>query len=169
MHNELVHEEEITSRITRALFIVLALVFTGLFAWRVTATSLGAWAWIFLFFAVFFLFYVLNYRRLLVRITANTVHLRFGIFRWTIPFENIRDCSLDEVAFTRLGGAGIHFAMVGGRYRANFNFLDQPRVLLHLKQKQGLVWDVSFSTRQPEFVMGLIRERAGVTPMANAP
>jgi hypothetical protein len=156
MNTDVVYTEELTSTMTEILFVVLASVFLGLFTWRYLTVGMHPLAWVFLFFGLFFIFYSINYRRLVIRMTAQAVHLRFGIFGWTIPFENVQDSAPDEVTFTRLGGAGIHFAMVAGRYRANFNFLEHPRVLVRLKQKQGLVWDVSFSTRQPEAVMRLI-------------
>jgi hypothetical protein len=49
--------------------------------------------------------------------------------------------------------------MVNERYRASFNFLEYPRVVVALKRKRGPVQDVSFSTRQPEPVMSLIQPR----------
>ena len=39
------------------------------------------------------------------------------------------------------------------RYRVSFNFLEYARVRISLKEKRGLVRDVSFSTRDPEGVM----------------
>ena len=54
---------------------------------------------------------------------------------WTLPLEGVVACRLDEVPpLQRYGGAGIHFINVRGRYRASFNFLDYPRVVLELRQ-----------------------------------
>jgi hypothetical protein len=47
------------------------------------------------------------------------------------------------------------------RYRASFNFLEYPRVMLAFKKKAGPVQDISFSTRRPDDVLWLIRERIG--------
>lgn len=58
----------------------------------------------------------------------------------------------------RMGGAGIHFMFVHKRYRASFNFLEHPRVVIAFKRKAGPVQDISFSTRQPTDVVRLIRE-----------
>ena len=58
----------------------------------------------------------------------------------------------------KYGGAGIHFMMIGKRYRASFNFLEYSRVVIALKNKVGLVQDISFSTRQPEEILKLVRE-----------
>jgi hypothetical protein len=58
----------------------------------------------------------------------------------------------------RMGGAGIHFMMVRGRYRASFNFLEYPRVVIAFKKKVGPVRDISFTTRRPDDVIRLIKE-----------
>jgi len=59
----------------------------------------------------------------------------------------------------RMGGAGIHFMFVRGRYRVSFNVLEYPRVVLALKKKAGPVCDVSFSTRQPDEVVQRVRQQ----------
>ncbi len=85
--------------------------------------------------------------------------LRFGIFTWTIPVDNIESINLDELPpIMKYGGAGIHFMTIQNRYRASFNFLEYPRVVIQLKKKQGLVKDISFSTEQPSDILGKIRE-----------
>jgi hypothetical protein len=58
----------------------------------------------------------------------------------------------------RLGGAGILFMFVRKRYRASFNFLEYPRVVIALRKKAGPVQDISFSTRRPEDVIRRIHE-----------
>jgi hypothetical protein len=57
-----------------------------------------------------------------------------------------------------MGGAGIHFMMIRQRYRASFNFLEYPRVVVAFKKKAGPVQDISFTTRQPDEVLRLMRE-----------
>jgi hypothetical protein len=57
----------------------------------------------------------------------------------------------------KYGGAGIHFMFVHKRYRASFNFLEHPRVVIGLKRKAGLVKDISFSTCQPNELIRLVQ------------
>ncbi len=57
----------------------------------------------------------------------------------------------------RIGGAGIHFTWIKGKYRAFFNFLEYPRVVIFLKKKHGVVCEIAFSTEQPEKVIEIIR------------
>ena len=109
---------------------------------------------VFLVLACIFLFYVVNYRTLIIQITSASLKLSFGIFSWAIPFDNIESCSLDEIpGFMKYGGAGVHFMMIRKRYRASFNFLEYPRVVIAFKKKVGPVQDISFSTRQPGEVL----------------
>jgi hypothetical protein len=72
--------------------------------------------------------------------------------------NNVESCALDEIpALMKYGGAGIHFMMIGKRYRASFNFLEYPRVVIAFKRKMGPVRDISFSTRQPMEVLWIIQ------------
>ena len=71
--------------------------------------------------------------------------------------ENIAACQLDDLPlFMRYGGAGVHFMFINNRYRASFNFLDHPRVVVGFKRKLGPVVDISFSTQNPEEIIHLI-------------
>jgi len=159
MSDELLYHEKLSSQRTTVLFLALTLLFILLYNWRVSSGHLDTLAVVFLAFFIFFLFYSLNYRTLVIQITQESVRLRFGIFKWTIPFSNIESACIDVVpAFKKYGGAGIHFMTVNKRYRASFNFLEYPRVLIALKNKTGPVQDISFSTRQPEEVLQHIHD-----------
>jgi hypothetical protein len=74
-----------------------------------------------------------------------------------MPLHNIEVCFPDTTSLWRIGGAGIHFTPLHGRYRAMFNFLAHPRLVVALKVKQGWVRDVAFSTRHPDEVLRLIQ------------
>jgi Ca2+/Na+ antiporter len=154
MDGNVLYEEKISSKRTGWLFITLTVLFLLLFVWRVNTSRWNGLVIAFLVLSGIFLFYVVNYRTLVIRITANTLRLKFGIFTWTVPLSNIESCSLDQIpVFMKYGGAGIHFMMIGKRYRASFNFLEYPRVVVAFKKKVGPVQDISFSTRQPEEVL----------------
>ena len=152
--NDHLYFERIRSNRTEALFAVLAVLFLALFVWQNSG-----WRIVFLCLSVVFLFYTINYRILLIHLTHEKLLLRFGIFTWTVPLENIASCHLDDISTPmRYGGAGIHFMLIKGRYRASFNFLEYPRVVIALKTKQGLVRDVSFSTQHPEKIIHSINK-----------
>ena len=150
--------ERVSSTRTLALFLVLGLVFLALFALRFQQRGLEAWGVGLLFLSAFFLFYTANYRTLAIRITRRAVHLRFGVFSWDIPLEEVETCYQDTTSLWRIGGAGIHFSPIRGRYRAMFNLLEYPRVVVALKRRRGLVRDVAFTTKCPAGVIRLVLE-----------
>jgi hypothetical protein len=159
MTDQPIYLEKLSSRKTEALFVALTLLFFILFVGFAYSHLWGGWSILFMCLFVIFLFYAVNYRYLVIRLDQSYLRLKFGIFTWTIPLENIADCSLDSISpLQYYGGAGIHFMVIEGRYRAMFNFLEYPRVLIKLKVKQGLVQDIAFSTQQPVEVLRLVDE-----------
>jgi membrane protein YdbS with pleckstrin-like domain len=161
--NALIFTERVSSNKTEALFLALTVLFLLLLIWRFSTVGLDWLAAVFLFFILVFIFYSLNYRTLVIRLTPDALRLTFGIITWTVPMENIQECSLDELpAVMKYGGAGIHFMTIRRRYRASFNFLEYPRVVIAFRRKVGLVWDISFSTNHPDEVIGCIRKAISI-------
>jgi hypothetical protein len=161
MTDDLIYTEELSSPKTQLLFVALTVLFGALAAWRTRAARASRLARVFLFLAAIFLFYALNYRKLIIRLTPAAIRLKFGLLTWIVPLDNVASCSHDELsALQRLGGAGIHFMTVRQRYRASFNFLEYSRVVVGLKRKAGPVEDVSFSTHEPDRVVQLVHEAA---------
>jgi hypothetical protein len=158
--DELIYHEKLQSNLTTGLFVILGLIFLALFSWRVTSVGWKFTPLLFLFLSVFFLFYVFNYRTLQIRISDKELVLRFGLVRWKTDLKNIRECSRDDPPlWIKYGGAGVHFALVEGIYRAFFNFLEGPRVLITFKTKQGPVQALSFTTYQPDRILDLLQRR----------
>ena len=159
MTDNLIYEERVSSNRTEVLFLALTLLFFWLLIWRVNASGPDLLAAAFCTLFSLFLFYSVNYRTLLIRLTSQSLMLTFGIFTWTVPVDNVEECRLDEIPLLmRWGGAGIHFMRIRKRYRASFNFLEYPRVVIAFRRKIGLVRDISFSTRRPEEFTRLIQE-----------
>jgi hypothetical protein len=153
------YQERLTSMRTQMLFLVLTLLCGLLGAWRISAAGFDTLAGVLLCFAVFFLFYTLNYRTLEIQITPQLLKLTFGVFTWKERLDNIESCTHDQLPWLlQYGGAGIHFMTVHQRYRASYNFLEYPRVVIALKKKRGPVCDLSFSTRQPEQVIHQLQQ-----------
>lgn len=151
MSHSIHYTEVVTSRKTTLLFIALTLLFLILSLAGLLTTGFNFLSGLFLFFFIFFLFYTINYRTLVIHLTAEYLVLTFGLIKWRIPLNNILDCQPDEnlPLLMKYGGAGIHFMFIKKRYRASFNFLEHPRVVIRLKRKAGLVRDVSFTTCNP--------------------
>jgi hypothetical protein len=159
MTKERLYTEHVSSKRTELLFIVLMLLFFMLAVWRVTVRGLDMFVWVFFCLGTFFFFYTLNFRTLKICLTTRSLKLTFGVFTWSVPLENIEGCRLDEIpVLMRLGGAGIHFMLIHKRYRASFNFLEYPRIVITLKRKVGPVRDISFSTRHPDDLLLCMQE-----------
>jgi hypothetical protein len=158
MIENLKFDETISSNRTEALFIALTLLFLSLTAWRVSTARFDLVAAIFFLLLCLFFFYSFNYRKLNIQITDPSLVLKFGVFTWIVPVDEIAECRLDDDIPTlkKYGGAGIHFMNVNERYRASFNFLEYPRVVIKLKVQRGRVKDISFSTRHPDEVVRLL-------------
>ena len=162
MNQDILYHERISSPRTEALFLGLTLLFLSLTIWRLNSNGLDFLTGVLATFFVLFLFYTLNFRTLVIRLTPERLELKFGVFRWRVPLEDVASCQLDELpAFKRFGGAGIHFMMVRGKYRASFNFLEHARVVVLMKKKKGPVCEISFSTRRPDDVIRAIQESPG--------
>jgi len=157
MPDPILYQERLSSPRTEALFVLLTLAPLAAAAGRVRAARLDGWSIAILLAAAFFLFYSLNYRTLVIRIGPESLSLRFGLFEWIIPLRNIETCSPDTLTLWRIGGAGIHFTPVAGRYRAMFNFLEHPRLVLALRLRKGPVRDIAFSTRRPAEVLATLQ------------
>jgi len=167
-NKDILYYEKVSSRKTEWLFAGLTVVFLLLFAWRVRVSGWDGLAVFLLVFSCLFLFYVVNYKALIISITSESLNLSFGIFKWRVPFDNIENCKLDELpAFMKYGGAGIHFMNIRNRYRASFNFLEYSRVVIALKNKVGLVRDISFSTRQPEDILQIVQKATSDRKISN--
>jgi hypothetical protein len=152
-----IYEEKLSSRRTEALFWTLSLLFLLLTLWRAGKAHFEILSFVFLCLCLFFLFYALNYRTLVIKMTQETLSLKFGVIKWVVPIETIQKCYPDNTPLWRIGGAGIHFSMLQRRYRAMFNFLEYPRVVIELKEKRGLLRDIAFSTRHPGEVIRRIQ------------
>ena len=159
MAGDQVYLERVSSNVTEALFAALMSILLVLGIWHMNWNGWDILSVVLFCLSGLFLFYMLNYRILIIRITAESVVLTFGIFTWSIPMENIDACRLDEIPeLMRFGGAGIHFMSVRRRYRASFNFLEYPRVVISLRKNIGPVRDISFSTRRPDEILQLIQD-----------
>jgi len=158
MKKNQIYEERVTSDWTEALFLGMTILFLILFIWRISISSLDILSAAFFCLLVFFLFYSVNYRTLIIRITSESLKLKFGIFAWTIPLDYVAACRLDDLPLLmKYGGAGIHFMFIRKRYRASFNFLEYPRVVVEFNRKIGIVRYISFSTRRPNDVIQLLQ------------
>lgn len=145
--------------------MALSVLCLALFAWRFSVSGYGVVTALLSILSTLFVFCVLSYRVLVIRMSEGGLRLKFGLFGWTIPWHTVARAYPDDTALWRIGGAGIHFLIIKGRYRAMFNFLEHPRIVVQLKKRRGLVGEVSFSTQKPNEILRIIEasvERRGI-------
>ena len=155
--SEINYSEKVLSAGTTLLFLFLSLLFLLLFGWRISIIGWRFFTVLLFALSLIFLFYTINYRVLRIRLTTTHLILRFGIVPWKTPLKNILSVQLDDSPpLIKYGGAGVHFAFVDGKYRAFYNFLEYPRLLVTFKKKQGVVQELVFTTRKPEKIMDIL-------------
>jgi hypothetical protein len=122
MNNDCNYEERLSSIKTEALFIGLTILFIALALWQMSKSKLSFGGALFIFFALFFLFYSINFRILRISLNPEYLILKFGLFSWSIPLDDIEGYHIDQLTFLqKYGGAGIHFMFVDGKYRVEEN------------------------------------------------
>jgi hypothetical protein len=114
---------------------------------------------LFAFMALLFLGITINFSRLSIKMTSRSAIVGYGICKRTIPWEDIERCYVDEASSIRYGGWGIRIGRVEGKWRLVYNVIGAPRVVLSLKS--GWFREFVFSTKNPEAVMTIIRQRIG--------
>jgi len=156
---EELYNETIISNWTHSLFLGILFLCMFVFMGRIRQHGFDSLSLALLFLFLLVLFYILNYRRLHIHITHDAIWLKFGLFSWTVPVENMESAKIDDLpGFLRYGGAGVHYMFVRGRYRVSYNLLEHPRVVISLRKRAGWVRDVSFTTRRAEQVSRILRD-----------
>jgi hypothetical protein len=114
---------------------------------------------LYILMALLFLALAITFSTLVIELSPHSVVIGFGIIKRTIPWELIERCYVDEVTSLRYGGWGIRIGWVRGKWRLVFNIIGAPRVVLTLKR--GRFDEFVFSTRHPDEVVRIIRQRIG--------
>jgi hypothetical protein len=157
---DLIYHEKLKSTGTSLLFGFLAALFFLLFGWRFSIVGWRFLPSLYLALGFIFFLYVINYRVLEIYITEEHLTLKFGLIPWKTKLANIKNVEMDESPpIIKYGGAGVHFAFVEGKYRAFYNFLEFPRIVVYLNEKQGLVQALVFSTKQPDRLLAILESR----------
>jgi hypothetical protein len=147
-----------------AMFVVLTVFFLAMFLDQLVTEPLGdkpAPDWFYLVMCLFFAFMtfiICNFSKLVVKATAKSLTVSYGVFKRVIPWEDVADCYPDESSsLGAYGGYGIRIGRVNGKLRLVYNVLGGQCVVLGLKK--GKFKEFVFSTNNPDDVMDLIKQR----------
>lgn len=162
MQTENIYEEKIFSKWSTVIMVAFTVFLLYALIYQILVEPIGARPapnWFSLFMFLLFLGITINFSRLIIRMTHRSLFVDYGIFKHTIHWENIEDCYPDEASVIRYGGWGIRIGRVKGKWRQVYNVIGGPRVVLLLKK--GRFKEFVFSTKNPEEVMKVVKERIG--------
>lgn len=103
--------------------------------------------------------FVLNFRKLAITATSQSLTVAFGMVKRTMPWGDIEQCSGDESSSFAYGGWGIRISRVGGKWRLVYNLAGCPGIIVSLRT--GRFREFVFSTRHPEQVLDIINRHTG--------
>jgi hypothetical protein len=159
---EALYEERISVWSFRAILGFVSAVFLFAALYQVLIGPIGenpAPNGLYILMALLFLALAITFSTLVIKLTPHSVVVGFGMIKRTIPWDLIERCYMDEVSSLRYGGWGIRIGRVRGKWRLVFNIIGAPRVVLALKR--GGFDEFVFSTRHPDEMVRIIRQRIG--------
>jgi hypothetical protein len=160
--DEVLYEEQISVWIFRAILGFISAVFLFAALYQVLIGPIGenpAPNGFYILMALLFLALAITFSTLRITLSPRSIVVGFGIIKRTIPWELIERCYVDEVTSLRYGGWGIRIGWVRGKWRLVYNIIGAPRVVLTLKR--GRFKEFVFSTRHPDEVVRIVRQRIG--------
>ena len=165
--DEIYHEEVPFTFIKYIIFVeaALAAVFLVLFFAQVSGGAIGenpAPDWLFLMlFALFagIIALLFSIRKMTIGITPQAVHIYFGIFSRTIPFESIESIHADSGSGIKYGGWGVRVFRDKKGWVLAYNTFSRPRVVLGLRR--GRFGRFVFSTRNPDEIISIVERYKG--------
>ncbi len=159
---ENIYEENIYSRWNLVILGAVSLALLSVLIYQFLIGPVGdrpAPNWFLLVMFLFFLMLTINFARLSIRITPRFITVGYRVIRYSVSWENVADCYLDEASAIRYGGWGIRLGRVRGKWRLVYNVLGSPRVVVYLKR--GKIREFVFSTKNPEQTMKTIKQQIG--------
>lgn len=158
MDSDYIYEERIFAKVIGGLFGVISIIMLIVLLYQINTGALGdSPEPRILFLIIFIIFFILtlNFSRLIIRISFQSITVGYGIIKKRIPWENIEDCEVDKTPAIRYGGAGIRTARVKGEWVLVYNVVGGSRCVLKLKE--GRFKRFVFSTRNPEEIVNIVK------------
>jgi hypothetical protein len=164
MDSDYIYEEKIFAKVIGGLIGVVSAIMLIILIYQIMIGPLGDSQELTIFFLIMFIIFfilTLNFARLIIRISFQSVTVGYGIIKKRIPMENIEDCEIDKTPAIKYGGAGIRTARINGEWVLVYNVVGGPRCVLKLKE--GRFKKFVFSTKNPEEVVNVIKGQIVLT------
>ncbi len=164
MDSEYIYEEKIFAKVIGGSLGAVSAIMLIILIYQITVGPLGESSEPAIFFLIMFIIFLvltLNFARLIIRISFQSVTVGYGIIKKRIPLENIEDCEIDKTPAIKYGGAGIRTARIQGEWVLVYNVVGGARCVLKLKE--GRFKKFVFSTKSPEEVVNVIKGQLVLT------
>ncbi len=164
MDSEYIYEEKIFAKVIGGLLGAVSAIMLIILIYQITVGPLGDSLELTIFFLIMFIIFfllTLNFARLIIRISFQSVTVGYGIIKKRIPLENIEDCEIDKTPAIRYGGAGIRTTRINGEWVLVYNVVGGARCVLKLKE--GRYKKFVFSTKNPEEIVNVIKGQLVLT------
>lgn len=152
------------ARVATGLMLVLALLIISLFATQLSGNPIGDYPvpnWLYLVMllsAAVVTFSLASLSRLTIEITTQYIKVAFGIFKQTIPWDNVSGCYLAwGSSVPDYAGWGVSVRRIGGKWRRGFSVSGCGNFVM--QKEKGMFKEFAFSTKDPERVMDIARQQ----------
>lgn len=160
MQKNIIYEEKVMSKVTTVTLGFFAACLLFLFLYQNLIGPVGtrpAPDWLILGMFLFILCVAINFSKLTISMTQESMCVAYGIFKRNIRWVDIEECFFDTISEIRYGGWGIRFVKAGGKWRLVYSVFGGARVVLKLKK--GRFNEFAFSTKNPEEVIKIINQK----------
>ncbi len=158
---EALYEEEVSSYWISGILGAVAMLFLAFEFQRSMMAPLTPPAGLFPGMFLLFLALALAFRRLNVRITNEGLSVTYALFRYEVAWNDIVEVAVDDKSAFWYRGYGVRLARSRDGWVLVFSTIGPARVTLVLEGRWFRYF--VFSTRCPDKVVKLIRERIGTT------
>jgi len=160
---EHLYSEKIFDKIIAGILISVSIVMIFLFIYFTLTLDPGSELiivqWVFLGVGIVMLFLALNFGILSIKISPQSVVLRYGIIKNEIKLDDVEDCHHDSRLGIRYGGWGLRAIRSRGKWVKGYILVRVPKIILSLKE--GKFKEVAISTRNPDKILQIIKEQIG--------
>ena len=158
MDSNTLYEEKLFSKWSTIIFTIFTVLFLFLTVYQIFIGPLGgnpAPTWVLGLFFVLFLFLIVNFSIMTLRLTPEFLSASFGVLKYTVSWENVENCTREEAPLW-IFGWGVRFEKSRGKRRLSYTVPQTPQLVFSLKDKNFREFIIS--TKNPEKVLELARK-----------
>ena len=160
-----IYEEKIFSKWVVIIMIIITAGLLFILVYQILVKPIDinpppSWFYLFMFLLfILFIGITINFSNLNIKMTSQVIVVSYGIFKHSIPWENIEDCYLDEISGINKYSAGIQIDKIKGKWRLEYTVIGGHRVVISLR-KTRFFKEFVFSTKNSEQIIKLIKQQS---------